>query len=102
MVLRRKVEVRTDRPAPAEGPLAPVGPALAGTSPSAAPTDRMAQDPAASARSARSGSLPARTFADALDPTPGGSLGWLLIALLAAALAILLASLRRLHCLRHS
>ena len=102
MVLRhRKVEHRTDGLSLAGGPLAPVAPALPGARPSAAPTDLTAEGSVEPVLRARSTSRPASTFEELLDPEPGASLGWMVIALLAAALALFGATARQLHRLRH-
>lgn len=102
MVLRhRKVEHRSDRFSLAGGPLSPLGPALAGATPTAAPTNVAAEAPVEPVRRVRSKTRPASTFDELLDPAPGASLGWVVIALLAAALALFGATARQLHRLRH-
>lgn len=102
MVLRHwKVEHRSDLLSLAGGPLSPVGPALAGATPSAAPTDLTAEAPVEPVRRVRSKTRPASTFEELLDPAPGASLGWVVIALLAAALALFGATARQLRRLRH-
>jgi hypothetical protein len=103
MVLRRQKGERSPDALTAVGDsFAPFGPALTGASPAAAaPADLAAATPIEPVRRARSESRPARTLEDILAPDPGASLGWVVFALLALALALFGVTARQLHRLRH-